>query len=174
MKNLAFIGDSLTEWFDWQRRFPEHHVTNLGKSGEQVEGLLGSGERMREQLDNPDYIFLMTGINNIVLGQYDITGPYRDIVRNLTTWYKKAIVVVQSILPVSLEWISNNIIKETNVHLEQIAHEFGAEYLDIHRIFVNAKGSPKGKYLQDDGVHLSSEGYDMWADELEKFLKKSL
>jgi lysophospholipase L1-like esterase len=138
MKSLVFIGDSLTEWFDWQRRFPEHHVINLGISGEQVEGLLDRVDRIRKQLDNPDYIFLMTGINNIVLGQYGITGPYRDIVRNLTTWYKKAIIVVQSILPVSLEWISNDTIKETNVHLEQIAHEYGAEYLDIHSLFVDS------------------------------------
>ena len=92
MKNLVFIGDSLTEWFDWQRRFPEHHVTNLGISGEQVDGLLGRGDRIRKQIDNPDCIFIMTGINNIVLGQDDITGPYRDIVRNLTTWYRKATV----------------------------------------------------------------------------------
>ena len=171
MKNLVFIGDSLTEWFDWQRRFPEHHVTNLGISGEQVDGLLGRGDRIRKQIDNPDCIFIMTGINNIVLGQDDITGPYRDIVRNLTTWYRKAIIVVQSILPVALEWISNDTIEETNDHLQQIAHEYGAEYLDIHKLFVDMKGNPKSGYLQDDGVHLSSMGYDMWAKALEMFLK---
>ena len=174
MKNLVFIGDSLTEWFDWQRRFPEQHVTNLGISGEQVEGLLGRRDRIRKQIDNPDCIFLMTGINNIVLERYDIIGPYRDIVRDLTTWYKKAIIVVQSILPVDLEWISTDTIKETNDRLKQIAHEYGAEYLDIHSLFVDSKGKPKSDYLQDDGVHLSSKGYDMWAKELERFLKKFL
>jgi lysophospholipase L1-like esterase len=174
MKNLVFIGDSLTEWFDWQRRFPEHRVTNLGRSGEPIEGLLDRRDRIREQIDNPDYIFLMTGINNITLEQYDITGPYREIVRNLTTWYKKATVVVQSILPVALEWISNNTIKETNRHFEQIAREYGAEYLDIHSLFVDSKGNPKSEYLQDDGVHLSSKGYDMWAKEVERYLKNIL
>ena len=173
MKNLVFIGDSLTEWFDWQRRFPEQHVTNLGISGEQVEGLLGRRDRIRKQIDNPDCIFLMTGINNIVLERYDIIGPYQDIVRDLTTWYKKAIIVVQSILPVDLEWISTDTIKETNDRLKQIAHEYGAEYLDIHSLFVDSKGKPKSEYLQDDGVHLSSKGYDMWAKELERFLKKN-
>jgi len=171
MKNLVFIGDSLTEWFDWQRRFPEHHVTNLGISGEHVDGLLGRGDRIRKQIDNPDCIFLMTGINNIVLGQDDISGPYRDIVRNLTTWYRKAIIVVQSILPVALEWISDDTIKETNDHLQQIAHEYGAEYLDIHKLFLDIKGNPKSEYLQDDGLHLSSMGYDKWAKALEMFLK---
>jgi lysophospholipase L1-like esterase len=161
----------LTEWFDWQRRFPEHRVTNLGISGEPVEGLLDRRDRLRTSIDNPDFIFLMTGINNIAMEQYDITGPYREIVRNLTIWYKRAKVVVQSILPVTLEWISCNIIKDANRQLEQIAREHGAAYLDIHSLFVDSDGNPKSAYLQDDGVHLSSKGYDVWAKVVERFLK---
>jgi lysophospholipase L1-like esterase len=75
---------------------------------------------------------------------------------------------------VALGWISNNIIKETNRHCEQIAREYGAEYLDIYSLFVDSKGNPKSEYLQDDGVHLSSKGYDMWAKEVERFLKNIL
>jgi len=32
-KRIAFIGDSLTEYFDWQNRFPEYEVMNLGIAG---------------------------------------------------------------------------------------------------------------------------------------------
>jgi len=170
MKNLVFIGDSLTEWYNWQKRFPEHRITNLGISGEPVESLLDRWDRIRASIDDPDFIFLMTGINNITLEQYDITGPYREIVRNLSTWYKKSKVVIQSILPVALEWISNNSIRETNRHLEQIACEFRVEYLDIYGLFIDSKGNPKNEYLQDDGVHLSRKGYDVWANEVERFL----
>ncbi|MGE5172673.1 MAG: GDSL-type esterase/lipase family protein [Betaproteobacteria bacterium] len=171
-KHLVFIGDSLTQWFDWQLRFPDYTVTNLGISGEPVEGLLERRDRIRAQIVNPDYIFLMTGINNIANEQYDIALPYREIVRNLTTWYKKSKVVVQSILPVTLEWISNNVIKDTNRHLEQIAREYGAEYLDVYSLFVDLRGNPRRGYLSDDGVHLSSKGYEVWADEVEWFLKR--
>ncbi len=171
-KHLVFIGDSLTEWFDWQRRFPDYTVTNLGISGEPVEGLLARRDGIRSQLDNPDTIFLMTGINDIAMEQYFITDSYREIVRNLTTWYKKATVVVQSILPVDLSWVSNNVIKDTNRHLAEIAREHGAEYLDVYGLFVDSKGNPIGDYLQDDGVHLSGKGYEVWANKVEKFLKE--
>jgi lysophospholipase L1-like esterase len=170
MKNLVFIGDSLTEWYNWQKRFPEYRITNLGISGEPVESLLGRRDRIRASIDDPDFIFLMTGINNIAMEQYDITGPYREIVRNLSTWYKKSKVVIQSILPVALEWISNNAIRETNRHLEQIAREFSVEYIDVYSLFIDSKGNPKNEYLQDDGVHLSDKGYDAWANEVERFL----
>jgi lysophospholipase L1-like esterase len=170
MKNLVFIGDSLTEGGNWQKRFPKYRITNLGISGEPVESLLDRRDRIRASIDDPDFIFLMTGINNIAMEQYDITGPYHEIVRNLSTWYKKSIVVIQSILPVALEWISNNIIRDTNRHLEQIAREFSAEYLDVYSLFIDSQGNPKKEYFQDDGVHLTRKGYDVWAGEVERFL----
>jgi len=172
MANLVFIGDSLTEWFDWQRRFPQHHVISLGISGEPVEGLLDRRERIRETISNPDFVFLMTGINNLAMGQYNIVVPYREIVRNLTTWYKQAVLVIQSILPVDLTWINNSVIKDTNRQLEQIARDHGAEYLDIYRQFIDSDGNPFRGYLSDDGVHLASKGYDIWSKEVEIFLNK--
>ena len=160
----------MTQWCDWERRFSQHQVTNLGVSGETVEGLLARRDRIRGALLDPDYLFLMTGINNIANGQYDIIPPYREIVRNLTTWYKKTTVVVQSILPVQLAWIDNSVIKETNRRLGQLAQEFNAEYLDMYSMFVDPKGNPKGDHLSDDGVHLANKGYDVWAKEVERYL----
>ncbi len=173
LKNIVFIGDSLTGSFDWQKRFPNHCVTNLGLSGETVEGLLDRQKRIRSMIDNPDFVFLMSGINNIAMEQYDISGPYHEIVRNLTKWYEKAKVVVQSILPVKLEWVSSEIIKDINRRLEQIAGVYGAAYLDLHSLFVDSKGAPISAYLQEDGVHLSSRGYDVWAEKVEFILKNS-
>lgn len=171
-KHLVFIGDSLTEWFDWQQRFPDYQAANLGVSGETVQGLLARRGRIRSQIAEPDFIFLMTGINNIANEQYDIARPYREIVRNLTTWYKRSMMIVQSILPVDLTWIDSNIIRNTNRELEQIAQGYEAEYLDVYAGFVDNEGNPKTGYLQDDGVHLSSKGYEVWANEVERFLRK--
>jgi lysophospholipase L1-like esterase len=171
MAHLVFIGDSLTQWFDWDRRFPEHRVANLGISGETVEGLLARRDRIRSQIDQPDHIFLMTGINNIANGQYDFIAPYREIVRNLTTWYKQATIVVQSILPAQITWIDNDVIIDTNRRLEQIAREYSVTYLDIYALFVDTKGNPKKGYVSDDGVHLAGKGYEAWANEVERFLK---
>lgn len=171
MSHLVFIGDSLTQWCDWERRLPEHAVTNLGISGETVEGLLARRERIRARLDHPDFIFLMTGINNLANGRHDLFAPYREIVRNLTTWYKQATVVVQSILPVDLTWIGNDVIKDVNCRIEQIARRLNAEYLDIYSHFVDEEGTPKSGYLSEDGIHLANKGYDVWAAEVETFLR---
>lgn len=170
MANLVFIGDSLTQWCDWGRRFPAHRVKNLGISGETIEGLLERREHIREAVDDPDYVFLMTGINNLANEQYEIINPYREIVRSLTTWYKRAVTVVESILPVELTWIDNSMIRTTNRRLAQIANEFNAEYLDIYRLFMDTAGNVKRGHLSDDGVHLAAKGYDAWTGEVEHFL----
>jgi lysophospholipase L1-like esterase len=169
---IVFIGDSLTQWFNWQGRFPEYVVANLGISGETVDELLARLEYIRSLVDNPDYIFIMSGINNIANQQFRILEPYREVVRNLTKCYKKSKVVVQSILPVDLPWINNNIIIDINLNLEKIAIEYASWYLDIYRNFVDSNGNIKKGYLSNDGVHLANRGYAVWAYEVQKFLKK--
>jgi lysophospholipase L1-like esterase len=171
MKNIVFIGDSLTEYYDWQERFPESRVINLGVSGETVEGLLDRLDRVRSRINDPDIIFVMTGINNIAMEQYDISGDYKEIVSKLTSWFKNSIIVVQSVLPVRLEWINNNVIRDINRHLKKIAGEFSAEYLDVYGLFIDSQGNPMHENLLDDGVHLSEEGYRVWADAVDAFLK---
>ncbi len=170
-KNLTFIGDSLTEFYDWQERFPEYRVMNLGVSGETVEGLLDRLYTVRSRINDPDIIFVMTGINNIAMEHYDIIETYREFVSKLTSWFKNSKIVVQSVLPIRLEWVSNNVIKDINRHLKKIAGEFSAEYLDVFSLFVDPQGNPIRENLLEDGVHLSEEGYRVWSDVVNAFLK---
>ncbi len=171
MAHLVFIGDSLTEWYDWQERFPEHEVRNLGISGETVEELLERREYIRQVAGSPDFVFLMTGINNVLSEQYGMAGPYREIVRNFTTWWKGAKVVVQSLLPVDMTWISNDMIKDINRRLASLSRELDVQYLDIYCRFLNENGELKKGYLSDDGVHLGAKGYETWAKAVEEFLE---
>jgi len=172
-KHLVFIGDSLTEWYDWQERFPDCRVLNLGISGETVEELLDRRDHIRSRVESPDIIFLMTGINNILSERYDITRPYAEFVRNLTTWYKGATIVVQSLLPVDMPWIKNDTIRTINRHLAAIAQEHNVEYLDVYSAFTDDNGNPKPGLLSDDGVHLASKGYEVWAKVVENFLQQA-
>jgi lysophospholipase L1-like esterase len=73
-------------------------------------------------------------------------------------------------LPVDSTWVSNDVIPGINRHLEEIAREYGAVYLDMFSSFVDAKGTPKKGYLSGDGVHLASTGYGVWVAAVERFL----
>ncbi len=173
-KRIAFVGDSVTEFFDWQRRFPEYEVMNLGIAGETIEGLSNRMDRILIGLHNPAYIFLMTGINNIAMEDYDILGEYKKIINRFFSSFHKSIIVVQSILPVSLPWVDNGRIRDLNNSLIDTARNFAATYLDLYSLFSDVEGNPIAGYLLDDGVHLSDKGYDVWAKEVEGFLKENI
>lgn len=172
-RHIVFIGDSLTEWYDWAGRFPNDDVTNLGISGETVGELLDRRSLVRSRAGNPDWVFLMSGINDVLQERYQITPSYREIVRNYATWWKRATIVVQSLLPVEYSWISNDLIRDLNRHLLAIAREQGTRYLDVYAAFVDAAGSVKQGLLSEDGVHLSPSGYAVWAREIERLLSAS-
>ncbi len=171
---IALLGDSLTEYFDWQGRFPQHCVTNLGVAGETVEGLLGRLETIRSTIRSADIIFIMTGINNIAMEEYAIHGPIEEIVRETTSWSLQTKSVLQSVLPVRLPWIDNRVIREINEALKQIARKYGASYLDIFSRFVDSQGNPVERYLLDDGVHVSDKGYEVWSQAMEDFLEDTV
>ncbi|MBF0328950.1 MAG: GDSL family lipase [Nitrospirae bacterium] len=170
MEQLVFIGDSLTEYFDWQRRFSDYNVLNLGVSGETVEGLESRLDRILLSVHEPDMIFIMTGINNIAMEDFEILGTYRRIINRLFSAFKKSAIVVQSILPVNLSWIDNAAIREINSSLENTAADFMSAYLDVYPLFCDAAGAVNADCLLDDGVHLSDKGYEIWSDSVERFL----
>ncbi|TAN44162.1 MAG: GDSL family lipase [Nitrospirae bacterium] len=171
MENLVFIGDSLTEYFDWQRRFPAYNVLNLGVSGETIEGLETRIDRILLAVHDPDVIFIMTGINNIAMEDFDILQTYKQIINRLFSSYKKAIIVVQGLLPLNLSWIDNARIREINTGLEALAKNFTAGYLDVYSLFCDAAGTVNPACLLDDGVHLSDRGYEVWSNAVECFLR---
>ena len=167
---LLFIGDSLIEYFDWQERFPKTSVYNMGVAGETVEGLYERLQVLYTQLDTPDAIFIMSGINNLAMGHRKFITTYRKIVRGLKKRYKSPKIFVQSLLPVLFPWISNDEIRDINLQLKKMAGAEKVGYLDIYSLFLDPEGRTVADYLLEDGVHVSEKGYSVWANEIEKHL----
>ena len=166
--NILLLGDSLIEYFDWQKRFPGHMCINLGMAGESIGGLLA---RLRSTIDKhpeANMVFIMTGINNVAMGDIEFSDLYRTILERLSSAYTGARVVINSLLPTAVDFISNGSIMDVNSSLKVLTEETGAEFLDIYSLFIDRKGDPIREYLLDDGVHLSAAGYAVWAVALEK------
>ena len=49
--------------------------------------------------------------------------------------------------------------------LRQHADERGYQYIDLHSVFVDAKGALKSD-LSNDGIHLLAPGYRLWRSEI--------
>ncbi|NOX20037.1 MAG: GDSL family lipase [Nitrospirae bacterium] len=168
---LLFIGDSLIEYFDWQERFPSHQVYNLGIAGETVEGLLYRLSDILKNYPAADYVFVMTGINNVAMEDLDFFSTYEQLLKELKNAYPASRIYIHSLLPVDVDFIENSLIHTVNERLREMARRFDIGYIDIYRQFADERGAPKEGYLLDDGVHLSNKGYEVWSKEIEKVLK---
>lgn len=167
---LAFLGDSLTEYGDWETLFPRDRVTNLGRAGETVEGLL---QRIRYGGlidDPPNHLFLMSGINNIAAGDNDFLGAFRAVAELCRFRWPSSGLVIQSILPVRVDWVDLGVIVTANRGLRGIACDVQAAYLDLYSGFVDRHGSAIGRYYAEDGYHLTAAGYARWARAIEEYL----
>jgi lysophospholipase L1-like esterase len=163
--DTVFLGDSLTnegEWSDW---FPDLKVRNRGISSDTTTGILRRLEPILK--GQPQRIFLMIGINDLVVQQKSperVLAHYEQILKTFRERSPQTQVVVQSVLPVVM--IPNAVhlnrkIQHLNIHLQDLAQQFGHPYIDLHSQFLHE--GELDRACTTDGVHLNGEGYARWA-----------
>jgi lysophospholipase L1-like esterase len=184
-KHLAILaGDSISLWFPQQLLPAGRSWLNQGISGETTSGLLKRLDLFDET--TPDTIFVMIGINDLIRGNEDkdILDRQEQIIHYLQDVHPHAQIVVQSILPhegAQATWegrekllaISNSRIRELNKQLEAIAKENSVYFLDLYPLFANPQGDLRPD-LTTDGLHLSSQGYQVWSIALKVYCHQVL
>lgn len=172
--NLTILaGDSLSMWFPTELLPPERTWLNQGIAGNTSVGLL---ERLQLfDATQPEAIFIMIGINDIIRGETDktILENQRQIIYYLQRVHPDAQIVLQSILPLSgegLNWIGqdnqlNSRIRQLNQKSKAIADQAGIYYHDLYPLFADEQGNLRSE-LTTDGLHLSQEGYRVWRSAL--------
>jgi len=167
------VGDSLSMWFPKEKLPSGKLWLNQGISGDTSEGVmkrLGAFAGTKAEV-----IYLMVGINDLRGGVKDmsILHNFRHIIHRLRQTHPHSRIVVQSILPVRVTSISNSHIRQLNGKITWIAQQEGAQYLNIHHWFTDFAGNLRPE-LTTDGIHLSSEGYDVWRASIQQIEFKLL
>ena len=163
---FLFMGDSLIEFFNWQERFPDREVFNYGISGETAEGLLARLPNIIDRVRSPDLVMIMTGINNVAMEDYGFLFTYEKIITRIRETYGQATISMTSLLPVDLFFLGDAI-PRINRRLKEIAENNNILYLDLYPLFIDENSRAITSCFEADGVHLSAEGYEIWARALE-------
>lgn len=167
---VVFLGDSITAGGNWSKWFPDISVCKLGVPGESLEQIYYRLE-MIEKLE-PQKVFLLAGVNNISRGHYEetIREYYSLILEDLSKI--GCTVYVQSILPVrEPSSVDNERIEVANEIIEELALEYGCEFIDIHSVFTDENDELEQE-LTKDGVYLNDEGYTVWIEQIEKNIRE--
>lgn len=176
--DILFVGNSITDGGEWCELFQNPNVKNRGISGDTTQGVYDRLDALLK--GTPAQIFLLIGINNVPRGESadSIAAGIRRIVQRIRQESPATEVLVQSVLPVTPQYGKFDghtsrwqLVPEINRRVRRLAQEEKVTYIDLFSHFADAEGKMKPKYT-NDGLHLKGNGYLLWKEVVQPFLKK--
>ena len=166
---IMMLGDSITAGFDVAKYFPDFDVVNKGISGDNTDLILA--RLTTDVVDvRPDYLFILVGTNDMagLFTNEKVIANYEKILKILKEHIPLTKITVQSILPTrELENRPLPRIRLLNSMIEAAAKKYNAAYIDWTTLFEGPDGCIL-EALSEDGLHLTEEGYALWAAHLRK------
>ncbi len=167
---IIFLGNSITDGGEWAELFQDSRVKNRGISGDITKGVIF---RLTEVTSSkPAKVFLLIGINDLALGIPPDTVYYNicRIANLIREQSPQTQVYIQSILPVNPEFgkftghcSKTDDILWVNHKLQGWCSQSGVYYVDLFSHFKNADNDWLNPSFTNDGLHLTGEGYWLWA-----------
>ena len=175
--NYLFLGDSITEFYDLDKYFPNLPVVNSGIISNTTEDILNDMKN-RVYNYNPSKVFILIGTNDLRDDRSvdEIVNNIKKIIEEIKENRKETEIYLESIYPVNekvnkkgVEGRKNEDIKEINNQLEKYAKKENITYINIYNKLVDDEGLLNEDYTTD-GLHINEDGYKIITKELEKYL----
>jgi len=176
--DVVLVGDSLTHNWDgryqYRETFAGHTVLNLGFGGDRTEHTLWviGNDDLWKDLD-PKLVVLLIGTNNTPRYSPEATiEGIRLCVEGLKKRAPNAKIVLFAIFPRGKEktyWLRPKI-DRINAGIEKFADGRRVFFENINSRLLHPDGTIVEEAMRPDLLHLSAEGYRIWADALKKYL----
>lgn len=169
--DLVFIGDSITEQWRWGagsavwKKHFEDRAFDFGLGGDKTQHVLWRLENFDLTGMAPKAAVIMIGTNNMSDTPEEIVAGVRSVIGATQKKFPGVKVVLMSILPNAR---AGEKMAQVNTLLAPLADRKTVFYLDLASKFVPEGDNWKG--LSRDKLHLSADGYQVWANELDALL----
>ncbi|MBK7291139.1 MAG: sialate O-acetylesterase [Chitinophagaceae bacterium] len=176
-KDIIFLGNSITDYAEWNELLQLPEARNRGISGDITFGVL---ERLDEVTEGkPAKIFILIGINDIARNIPDsvILDNYKKIIQRIKVASKRTKIYFNTLIPVNntfpdrAHFNKDEHIAAVNAGLKKLCD---AEKITLIDLYPHYEGEDKklDKSMTYDGLHLNTEGYKKWAFILQVYLKE--
>jgi lysophospholipase L1-like esterase len=169
-KDVVFLGDSHTQYFDVAEFFNTTLIKNRGISGDLTSGVLN---RLRPIINgHPAKIFLQIGINDLHRG-ISIDSAVKNVARIIRSIQQDSPgteIFVESLFPTVT--VNQADVLKYNDSIKVLSFRNNIMFIDLYNTF-SEKGKLNSKYDCGDGLHLNGKGYMEWRNILNKYLNKS-
>lgn len=172
--HILFIGSSTVEnWRSLEKDFSIYNVLNRGVSGTKMVDLYHFRERLISPY-HPTKIFIYEGDNDIALGWSpdSIRNVFIDLFHYIREQKPDATIYMVSIKPSPSRLKYKDSLLRTNKLLKDfIEKQNNAGYIDVYTPMLR-DGEIVPDYYREDKLHLTSQGYEIWRQEIGPYIKK--
>lgn len=181
--DIIFIGDSITQNFVeypkagwnlvggavWEKHYAHRNALNFGVGADKTQNVLWRLEHMDVKDLHPKVAVLLIGVNNSQDTPADIAAGVKAVIAKTQDTFARVKIILIGILPTSRE---TKKMADANTIIRTFADGRSVIFFDL-----GAKMPPVGdnwKGVGHDHLHLTQEGYEIWATEMEPLLKSLL
>lgn len=177
-ETILFLGNSLTDLYEWQERFPNFHCINWGISGDNIERLI---ERIKTAPNiSPSFICLEIGINDFLSlnrTPKNIATNYQLLLKILHNKFPNSHIILSSLFPTldKVHWrfrqknFVNNTILNINQEIKGLAKRPRTHFIDLYPPLSDCSNMLNPSFTFD-GLHLNGLGYSVWSNKLENLI----
>jgi lysophospholipase L1-like esterase len=177
--DLVFIGDSITQGWEgrgkgvWEKFYGKRNAVNLGIGGDRTQHVIWRLDNDNVKNISPKAAVIMIGTNNSGSNTPEqIAEGVAAIVKQLRTKLPKTQVLLLAVFPRGPDKNDKRrqVNEKTNDIFKKLADDKGVYYLDIGPQFLQEDGTLT-REIMPDLLHLSEQGYTIWAESIEPTLK---
>lgn len=183
---ILFLGDSITERYNFKKYLPNHNIINSGVGGNITEDII-NGLDSRVYKYKPDKVFILIGINDIVytdLSDKEITNNIEFIAKSIKKELPKTKIYIESIYPVNYKYTNkvykeeilnknhNKRIKNINKLIKKMCKKNNYKYINIYSSLNILFQDKLFRYYTTDGLHINRLGYRLITIKLLKYINE--
>jgi lysophospholipase L1-like esterase len=166
---VAFYGSSsIRLWSSLAADLGDPRIVNLGFGGSTLAACAHYFERLVVPR-RPGSMVLYAGDNDLGDGRspVDVLGSFRELTRKLDIHLGPIPLAFISIKPSPARGPLIDSIRAAN---EMVRRELtlrpNTRYVDVFGPMLGTEGRPRREFYAEDGLHLSSDGYRLWAERI--------
>jgi lysophospholipase L1-like esterase len=180
--DLLFLGDSITQGWRrhqdvWDAHFGKYNAANFGIGGDRTQHVLWRIENGELEGIKPKVAVLMIGTNNSAVDPAEKIAAGVEKIVKATREKTGAKVLLLAVFPrgetPEKAAKQREVIKGVNERIAKLDDGKNVRYLDLSAKFMNPDGTIS-KEIMPDYLHLSKQGYQIWAEALDAPLKEMM